>query len=84
MHDWSRYREDPLGRLSGTIRWIIVATFASSASARAESARVGKFHERVRGTYLAADGTSVPYSAGDPELLLVGAHGVRRRVPRQS
>ena len=70
VHEWSRYREDPLGRLSGTIRWIIVATFASSASARAESARVGKFHERVRGTYLDADGTSVPYSAGDPDLLL--------------
>jgi uncharacterized protein (DUF2236 family) len=69
VHDWSRYREDPLGRLSGTIRWIIVVTFASSASARAESARVGKFHERVSGTYPAADGTPVPYSAADPELL---------------
>ena len=34
VHDWSRYREDPLGRLSGTIRWIIVVTSASSASAR--------------------------------------------------
>ena len=69
VHDWSRYREDPLGRLSGTIRWVIVVTFASSASARAESARVGKFHERVRGTYRAADGSEMPYSAGDAELL---------------
>ena len=25
VHDWSRYRSDPLGRLSGTIRWIITA-----------------------------------------------------------
>ena len=70
VHDWSRYHEDPLGRLSGTIRWIIVVTFASSASAQAESARVGKFHERVRGTYPGADGVPVPYSAGDADLLL--------------
>jgi uncharacterized protein (DUF2236 family) len=69
VHDWSRYREDPLGRLSGTIRWVVVVTFASSASARAESARVGRFHERVRGTYPGPDGAEVPYSAGDPELL---------------
>jgi uncharacterized protein (DUF2236 family) len=69
VHDWSRYREDPLGRLSGTIRWVVVETFAASASARAESERVGKFHERVRGTYLSSTGEPVPYSAGDPELL---------------
>ena len=69
VYDWSRYREDPLGRLSGTIRWVIVETFASSASARAESARVGRFHERVRGTYPGSSGEPVPYSAGDPELL---------------
>ncbi|MET0933149.1 MAG: oxygenase MpaB family protein, partial [Mycetocola sp.] len=23
VHDWSRYREDPLGRLSGTIQWLV-------------------------------------------------------------
>jgi uncharacterized protein (DUF2236 family) len=70
VHDWSRYHEDPLGRLSGTIRWIIVVTFASAASAQTESARVGRFHERVRGTYPGADGVPVPYSAGDADLLL--------------
>lgn len=69
VHDWSRYQEDPLGRLSGTIRWLVTVTFADTATAQRESARVGRFHTRVQGTYPAADGTPVPYSAGDPELL---------------
>ncbi|MBI5160004.1 MAG: DUF2236 domain-containing protein [Micrococcales bacterium] len=69
VHDHSRYREDPLGRLAGTIRWIVVVTFGSREAARVESARVGRFHERVRGTYPAPDGSPVSYSAGDPELL---------------
>jgi uncharacterized protein (DUF2236 family) len=34
-----------------------------------ESNRVGRFHDRVTGTYLDADGTQRPYAAGDPELL---------------
>ena len=29
IHDWSRYREDPLGRLVGTVRWIVCVTFGS-------------------------------------------------------
>ena len=69
VHDWSRYQQDPLGRLSGTIQWLVTATFASTANARAESGRVAKYHDRVRGTYLDATGAERPYSAGDPELL---------------
>jgi uncharacterized protein (DUF2236 family) len=69
VHDWSRYREDPLGRLSGTIQWLVTVTFADTATARRESARVGKFHERVAGTYTDAAGVLRPYSAGDPDLL---------------
>ncbi len=69
VHDWSRYREDPLGRLSGTIQWLVTVTFADTALAQVESARVGRFHERVVGTYLDARGQERPYSAGDPELL---------------
>jgi len=69
VHDWSRYRDDPLGRLSGTIRWIICVTFGSTDQARRESARVGRFHDRVQGEYAAHDGASVPYSAHDAELL---------------
>jgi uncharacterized protein (DUF2236 family) len=69
VHDWSRYREDPLGRLSGTIQWLIGVTFSDTAMAVRESNRVGRFHDRVRGTYLDANGVERPYWAGDPELL---------------
>jgi uncharacterized protein (DUF2236 family) len=69
VHDWSRYKEDPLGRLAGTIQWLITVTFGDTALARRESGRVAMFHERVRGTYVDAQGVERPYSAGDPELL---------------
>lgn len=69
VHDWSRYREDPLGRLSGTIQWLITVTFADTTRAELESTRVGRFHERVAGTYLDAQGIERPYAAGDPDLL---------------
>lgn len=69
VHDWSRYREDPLGRLTGTIRWLITVTFGDRATAERSSAMVRALHERVRGTYRDAAGNPVPYSAGDPELI---------------
>jgi uncharacterized protein (DUF2236 family) len=69
VHDWSRYREDPFGRLNGTIRWITTVTFGSTGQARAVSARVGRLHERVRGTYPGSDGREVSYTAADPHLL---------------
>jgi uncharacterized protein (DUF2236 family) len=69
VHDWSRYREDPLGRLSGTIQWLVTVTFAATDQAEVESARVGRFHARVAGSYLDAGGVERQYSAGDPELL---------------
>ncbi len=69
VHDWSRYREDPLGRLSGTIQWLVTVTFADTDFAQVESARVGRFHDRVVGTYSDAQGVERPYAAGDPELL---------------
>jgi len=69
VHDWSRYRTDPLGRLSGTIRWIICVTFGSAEQARRESARVGRFHDRVAGEYTDAAGATARYSAHDAELL---------------
>lgn len=69
VHDWSRYRSDPLGRLSGTIRWIIAVTFGSAAQAQRESARVDRFHDRVVGEYTDASGASTRYSAHDRELL---------------
>jgi len=69
VHDWSRYRDDPLGRLSGTIRWIICVTFGSAEQAQRESARVGRFHDRVQGEYAGREGAPVSYSAHDAELL---------------
>lgn len=69
VHDWSRYQEDPLGRLSGTIQWLMTVTYASTEQARLESSRVGKYHDRVAGTYSDAQGVERPYSAGDQELL---------------
>lgn len=74
VHDWSRYKTDPLGRLTGTIRWIVATTFGSTELARRESARVGRFHDRVSGSYPAAEGAAEgegerAYSAHDPELL---------------
>lgn len=69
VHDWSRYREDPLGRLAGTIQWLITVTFGDTGTAQRESARVQTFHERVKGTYTDSAGVTHDYSAGDPDLL---------------
>ncbi|HEY0373956.1 MAG TPA: oxygenase MpaB family protein, partial [Amnibacterium sp.] len=69
VHDWSRYREDPFGRLDGTIRWITTVSFGSTEQARAASAFVSRIHERVRGMYEDAEGRPVPYAASDPDLL---------------
>lgn len=69
VHDWSRYREDPLGRLSGTIQWLMTVTFADTEQAGLESSRVGRYHDRVVGTYLDAGGVERPYTAGDQDLL---------------
>jgi uncharacterized protein (DUF2236 family) len=68
VHDWSRYREDPLGRLNGTVRWVLVTTFGDRRQAERACAHVGKLHERVKGSY-DRDGESVDYSAADPALL---------------
>jgi uncharacterized protein (DUF2236 family) len=69
VHEWSRYRDDPLGRLSGTIQWLVTVTFADRENARLESGRVGKYHDRVVGSYVDAHGVTRDYTAGDPELL---------------
>ncbi|MDW4571934.1 oxygenase MpaB family protein [Microbacterium sp. M3] len=68
VHDFSRYREDPIGRLTGTVRWIICVTYGSTAQAARETARVARLHERVQGTFDAADGPRA-YSAGDADLV---------------
>nr|WP_188680984.1 oxygenase MpaB family protein [Subtercola lobariae] len=69
VHDWSRYKEDPLGRLAGTIRWIFTVTYADTATAIDASNWVLKLHERVVGRYIDAQGRDRPYAANDSELL---------------
>ncbi|MCQ1948105.1 oxygenase MpaB family protein [Arthrobacter sp. zg-Y1116] len=68
VHDFSDYKEDPLGRLAGTIRWIFTVTYGDTAAAKAGSDWVLRLHERVHGTYVDADGAVRPYSANDPEI----------------
>ncbi|MHA7139910.1 MULTISPECIES: oxygenase MpaB family protein [unclassified Arthrobacter] len=69
VHDFSRYREDPLGRLAGTIQWIFTVTYGSAETAKAGSAWVQRLHQRVTGTYIDSRGVTQPYSAGSPDLL---------------
>lgn len=69
VHDWSRYREDPLGRLTGTIRWLITVTFGDRATAERSSAMVRGLHRRVQGDYVDAFGMPRTYRASDPELI---------------
>jgi uncharacterized protein (DUF2236 family) len=69
VHDHSRYREDALGRLNGTIRWITTVTYGSRAQAEAASGWVRRLHERVRGTYTTTDGRTVSYAAQDDDLV---------------
>ncbi len=68
VHDWSRFREDPLGRLAGTIRWLATVTFADTERAEAECARVRRLHDRVSGMYVTGSGATVEYSAHDDDL----------------
>jgi uncharacterized protein (DUF2236 family) len=65
----SRYQNDPLGRLSGTIRWLTITTYASHSALKTEAQRVNQMHQRVKGTYSDAQGESRPYRAADPNLL---------------
>lgn len=68
VRDFSRYREDPLGRLAGTIQWIHTVTFGSRGQAVAGSEMVRSLHRRVTGTFVDGHGVERPYSANDPEL----------------
>ena len=65
----SRYEEDALGRLAGTIRWLTMCTFASIEAVEVESARVRGMHEKVRGAFTENSGATRRYSASDADLL---------------
>lgn len=66
----SRYEQDPLGRLAGTIRWLTVTTFGPNKSNQAEADRVNRLHTRVKGMYQTASGEIKNYQAADKDLLL--------------
>ncbi len=68
VHDHSRYREDPLGRLNGTVRWVLTTSFGTREQAEQACAFVGRLHVKVQGTYDVA-GEPTAYSANDPTLL---------------
>jgi len=63
--DHSNFREDMLGRLRRTARFIAVTTYAGRADAEAAIARVRAIHAQVSGTL--PDGA--PYRADDSRLL---------------
>jgi len=69
VHDHSRYRDDPFGRLAGTIRWIFTVSYGSREDALAATDWVKRIHQKVKGTYPGPDGVPVQYSADDPDLL---------------
>ena len=66
----SRYKDEPLGRLAGTIRWLTVTTFGSHDAVSGEASRVNKMHDRVKGKYDTNDGANRSYQAADPDLLM--------------
>ena len=66
----SRYKDDPLGRLAGTIRWLTVTTFGPMTSNQKEANRVNRLHTRVSGEYKTSTGEARAYQAADKDLLL--------------
>ncbi|THJ65797.1 DUF2236 domain-containing protein [Arthrobacter echini] len=69
VHEHSSFREEPLGRLANTIRWIFTVTYGSKVAAQQGSAFVQRLHTRVNGSYTDSRGVGRPYSAADPELV---------------
>ncbi|MBG6217894.1 uncharacterized protein (DUF2236 family) [Arthrobacter sp. CAN_A6] len=69
VHDHSSFREDPLGRLANTIRWIFTVTYGSTTAAKEGSAFVQRLHTRVTGAYVDSKGVEQRYTAGDPSLV---------------
>src|ERR1700722_11928621 len=63
----SDWREDPVGRLAATSKYLATISFGEQAAAEKVAARVRRIHERVSGT---DDETGKPYAASDPALLL--------------
>lgn len=71
VHDHSRYASDPIGRLSGTVRWVVTTTFGSTETVSNETSRVSRLHNRVQGDYQPGNPPEVTkrYSAHDEDLI---------------
>ncbi|MCL7715312.1 oxygenase MpaB family protein [Stenotrophomonas mori] len=65
VYDHSNFREDLVGRLRRTTRFVADTSFAPTALVERQIARVRRIHARVTGTL--PDGSA--YAADDPELL---------------
>jgi uncharacterized protein (DUF2236 family) len=63
----SDWREDPVGRLAATSRYLATVSFGEREAAERAAARVRRIHEHVTGTDQV---TGRRYAAGDPALLL--------------
>lgn len=70
--DHSDFRDDPLGRLQRTSRFLTVTTFGTITDAERAIARVRGIHRRVRGVVpdSVPGAAGRPYRADDPDLLL--------------
>ena len=66
----SRYKEDPLGRLAGTTKWLTVTSFGATEFIEKEARRVNEMHSRVTGSYIGKDGQPHEYAAKASEYLL--------------
>ena len=64
VFDHSRYREDPLGRLSRTASYVTATSFGAMPEVEAAVARVRRRHDPVRGV----SHRGLPYTAADPGL----------------
>lgn len=66
----SRYKEDPLGRLAGTTKWLTITSFGATEFIESEAKRVNQMHARVTGSYIGKDGQVHEYAAKAEEYLL--------------
>lgn len=64
VHDHSRYREDPLGRLSRTSAYVTATAFGAMPEVEAAVAMVRRRHKPVAGT----SHRGLAYSAQEPEM----------------
>ena len=64
VFDYSRYRDDPLGRLTRTESYVTATSFGAMPEVEAAVARVRRRHSPIHGV----SHRDLPYDASDPEL----------------